>query len=423
MNQIEARASLAERVGALGVRAPAGQGTCAPLPWRSVLKQAAVVWIGAHLAYVAFTYLTFTLVLGDVTSSSHPALPQTLLAAWNRRDSFYYLQIARSGYPAAPWTVYFPLYPMLIRLVSPLTLGNGLASALLVSSLAMYGALVALGLLAAQEAAESVSSVVMRVAVIYPLAFFLAAPYTESLFLMLAAAALLCVRRGSWRWAALWALLAALTRPTGVILFLPLVWEVGRQCGWWQREWWRDGRWRDLLRSPRAVLDCALVIGAVPLAIAGYALVCRLRFGDALAFIHAETYWNHTAEPFWSLARTLLGSLIRTPAGTYWQARVLLDLLPVLAFAAITLIVIRRTPLAFTLYMAGLLFLCVSAPVNNVPDPWVSAGRYLVAAAPVFLTVARWLRGRPALDTAVVSAATLVQAACLIAFLAFDRIF
>jgi hypothetical protein len=263
----------------------------------------------------------------------------------------------------------------------------------------------------------------MRLAVVYPLAFFLATPYTESLFLALAASALLCARRGSWRWAALWALLAALTRPTGVILFFPLLWECGRQRGWWRREWWRTGEWHTLLRSPRALLDSALAVGAVPLAIGAYAIFCGLRFGDPLAFVHAEAYWNHTAEPLWLVPRTIVGSVVRARAGTYWQARVLLDLLPVLVFAAVTLAAIRRTPFAFTLYMAGLLYLCVFSPVNTVPDPWVSAGRYLVVAAPAFLTLARWLRTRPALDTAVVYIGSLVQSVCLIAFIAFDRIF
>ncbi len=61
----------------------------------------------------------------------------------------------------------------------------------------------------------------------YPFAVFFSAPYTESLFLLGAVAAVYHFRRASGLQAAAWGLLVGLTRPNGcflsIVLALPIV--------------------------------------------------------------------------------------------------------------------------------------------------------------------------------------------------------
>jgi hypothetical protein len=71
-----------------------------------------------------------------------------------------------------------------------------------------------------------------------PATMILFAPYTEPLFLLLSALALLMARRGKWLLAGLAGGLAALTRQQGIFLLLPLAWE------FWE---WSE-------RSPRKLL-------------------------------------------------------------------------------------------------------------------------------------------------------------------------
>ena len=67
----------------------------------------------------------------------------------------------------------------------------------------------------------------LRLVAAYPMAFFLAAAYTEGIFLAFAIFCLYFLRRGFWYGAAICAFCATLTRFTGIVLLLPMIWEYG----------------------------------------------------------------------------------------------------------------------------------------------------------------------------------------------------
>ena len=102
------------------------------------------------------------------------------------------------------------------------------------------------------------------------IAFTLA--YTESLFLLLAVAAFLAAEtRRPWL-AGLFITLATLTRPTGILLLLPLV------VLYMQRDGWRPTRaWVPLVLAPLAMLGW-------------YGYLWWLT-GDPMASFHAQAYW------------------------------------------------------------------------------------------------------------------------------------
>jgi hypothetical protein len=138
------------------------------------------------------------------------------------------------------------------------------------------------------------------------------------------------------------------------------------------------------------------------------------RFGDPLLFAHTQlTHWHHQVWPLWRTAYVSFQHVAAHRAGL-----LPVDAAAVLGFAAVTLAAARRAPFSFTLFMAGLLYLSVSAPVPGQSDLIASAGRYLTAAAPAFLAIGRWTRTRPWLDLAVVAGGFLLQAVLLETFLA-----
>ncbi len=388
------------------------------LPWRSIALQATGMWLASRIANAVFTYFALLVSEGGRTIHAH-LLPGDLLAAWNRWDALWYISIALHGYPNPQPTAFFPLYPALIRLVT-LVVGeaNVLPAAMIVSNLGTLGAFIALGLLAAgEETAEDASWRVIRVFAAYPLAVFLTAPYTEGLFVAFAAAALFCGRRGAWRWAAGWALLAALTRPTGLALAPALLWEYGRQHEWWVPARWRNGGWRALLR-PRTLTEAVLVAAAAPAGVAAYALYCWVRFGDPITFIRAERiYWQHQRLPIWETLGRAITQIAQAPTWTDTQGHLLQNLLPLLAFTALAIVGIRRVPVAFTLYTFGVLYLSLASPVVTSLDVLTSVGRYLIAAVPVFVLLAQWVRGRPWLDMLIISGGFLVQGAFTLEYL------
>lgn len=414
-----ARGQLATAVGRLFV----GEAS-----WRPIVWQAAAMWLVTRVAYVIFTY--FALVLNqDRTLSAVRQVPAaTLLQSWDRFDAHWYLSIAISGYNTPQPTAFFPLYPALIHAATWIVgQQNALAAAMVIANIGTLGAFIAIALLAAGEAqAPAAGWRTVRIFAAYPLAFFLAAPYTEGIFVAFAAATLLSARRGAWRWAAAFGFLAALTRPTGLALILPLLYEFGRQHAWWRRETWsalRASGPRAFVRarlahlSPAAVGDVILAVGAVPAAIAAYSAYCLLRFHDPIMWLRAQNiYWGHRRIPIWETlwfgARNAL-----TPGFTDAQARTLINLIPVLAFAVITLVAIRHSPLMLTLYTLGVLYLSLASPVVTNGSYVTSDGRYMLAAVPVFLILARWSERRPWLDLLLVSGGFLVQAMLALVFL------
>lgn len=433
---------------AAAVGAPA---TGAKLSWsrRPVIREAIGMWAATRVAYAVMTYLAVTLSTSvRAASGSHvgyalgylPHAGHEFVDVWMRWDAIWYVNIAQHGYFESQATAFFPLLPGLIKLISLIIGPHWALAGLIAGNLGSLVAFIGVALLAAGETNKVTGGLrAVRLFAAYPLAFFLAAPYTDGLFLGLAALALYCARRGNWKWAAGWAFLAGLTRPTGVILILPLVWEFGRQNGWWRRTTWRTlrdtasgrGRWAAVRSWMRAllspgdtgrirILNGVLLVAAVPLAIGLFGLLCWVSVGHFLIFLHAQQiYWNRVDAPIWKTLGSSAKLFVTLPRFSFWQMRLLVDLGPLLLFGVLTLVAIRRLPFAFTLYMVGLLYLTVASPVVRPlePDPIFSAGRFLLAATPMFVLLARWTEGRPWLDTLFLACGFTAQALLGVYFL------
>jgi hypothetical protein len=378
------------------------------------------MWLATRILLALVTYFALTLS----TISTRQLSPHDLLESWNKFDTVWYLNISRYGYWSPTLatvardhgqmpTAFFPLYPLLIAIVT-LFVGasHRLAAAVIISNLGALAGFIGLGLFAAREEGQAASVRTIRLVAAYPMAFFLAAAYTEGIFLAFAVFCLYFLRRGSWYAAAICAFFATLTRFTGIVLLLPMVWEYGSVHGWWHRSFWEEEQWR-LWLLPKPLREAASVVLSVPVGLGIYMLYLGFRFGNPLSFMQAEkTGWLRTSMPLWQSVPLALRGFFTTPAWTYQQALILLDLVPLVAFSAITLLMARRQPVSFTLYMCGLLALIVISPITWSPDTYASAGRFLIPAAPVFLLLARWSFRRPGLDLFLVGC-FLLQGALL----------
>ncbi|HEV8191903.1 MAG TPA: hypothetical protein VGP82_10525, partial [Ktedonobacterales bacterium] len=294
---------------------------------------------------------------------------------------------------------------------------NRLLAAMIVSNLGTLLAFVALSLLAAHEYGNAAGPKTTRMLAAYPLAFFLFAPYTEGLFIGFAALSLLCARRGQWLWAALWAFLAGLTRPTGVILIPALFWEYGRQRGWWQLAYWRERRWKELLNIP-LLAQLVLVLAAVPAALGLFVLYTGVKLGHPLATFNSHhAFWNRHDAPIWQTLWQVVVNGFTLPFASRPQSLILLDFTAVLVVAIITLATIRKQPVMFTLYTAGLLYLSLYAPEPKSPVLIDAAGRFMIAAIPVFLLLGKWVVRRPTLEVLLLSVGFMLQAVFAIMFI------
>lgn len=205
-------------------------------------------------------------------------VPQSwdLIGLHNRWDSYWYLDIARNGYylrgeQDIANVVFFPLYPLLMRLMAPLAGGDLVLAGWIVSCLFLLLAVVMLTRLCQEFHPDIDPCLPVALLLVHPTAFFLNAVYSESLFLFLSLATVFWARRGSYVTASFWAALASATRIAGVFLFVVLLVEFIRANGW-----------RALLT--RRVWPLALA----PLGAVAFFLYHWAAFGDFFLYLHVQ---------------------------------------------------------------------------------------------------------------------------------------
>lgn len=418
----------AEKAGRVAREEAAAQAVSrAPSAVRSVVLQAALVWLGTRLALAFFTY--FSVIVDNPavrtgTLSRGLQYPGQLIAAWEQWDVAGLLSVARNGYSDRLFTVWFPLEPLLTRGVATLlgqvdkpvgphiSLG-WVVSGLVVSNLALLGAFVGLAVLTYRETRSRTAAWLAPVVFsAYPFAFFLSAPYADSLFLALAVGALLAARQRLWVLAALAAYLAALTRNTAIILVAPLVWEYGRVQGWWTLDHWR--RLRDVRPVLRRLPGLVGVTIAVPAGIGTYMAYLWVTKGSPTLFVTAErvTWARELTAPWWTLGEAFK-RLAQQGPWSYWQLLLGIDLATLLLAALATALLARRQPFSFSLYMVGLLLLSLLYPPVGPgwPDVLTGSARYVALSFPVFIGLAQVIDRRPALGAAVLGTGLMMEAA------------
>ncbi|MDG4810403.1 mannosyltransferase family protein [Micromonospora sp. WMMD1120] len=308
------------------------------------------------------------------------------ISLWFAWDSMLYLRLSQLPL-TGPWHDFgFPLlYPFLARPVGALLGGNNALALLLISNVAFlvalsYGYRLAELLLGDASAARRFT----RYLVLLPTAFLFQAALTESLFVCLALAAFYHAERGRWVLVGVLGYFLAMSRSVGLLVALPLALVLLRQHEW------RLG--------PRALLGYLRIGWPLLLLPAGwltFMAYCRWRGGDWFAYQHAQrTGWGIEVQ---NPVPVLLDGLAGAPldAARVW-------------FAVVVLVVLaagfRRRELPYLVY--GVLM--VLAPASIGPPVYKSLLRYLLAAFPVALVLARWAR-HASVDVWLTAALALVQ--------------
>jgi hypothetical protein len=290
-----------------------------------------------------------------------------LVTAWERFDALWFLRIATGGYVDGDGSaVFFPLFPLLIRGLSPLLGSHPLAAAFLISHVATFGSMVALYFLTAGEFDERTARRTVLYLALFPTSFFLLAPYSESLFLLLVLASLWAARRGLWWVAGLAGAGASATRNLGVLLVVPLAVEAIHQ--------WRERRDRRVL-----------VIGVLWSAVAAVGAVAYLAYwetsaGDALAPVRQQENWQREGSfPLSTLFRGTVEAF--RFVGQYPGGYHLVDwLVAVPAVVGVVWVAVRSRPV-----FAAYAVISVAVPLSYVflPRPFMSLPRFLLVVFPI----------------------------------------
>jgi len=311
--------------------------------------------------------------------------------AW---DAGWYEAIARQGYATlgTQSVRFFPLWPLLARWVHGLGVPIPWVLAIGASAL-WFGALVAVDQLAvAAGFSARVASSSLWLLSLVPGAVATVLGYAEPLLVLLVAAALTCVlrvRNGGERNALLWSsaiiagYLAALTRPVGVLLCLPIALEAWRRRGSGQR-------------GLGVAAALAPVVGLLT-----YLWWCNHRFSSWLLPLRVQTEASHHG----GLTNPISGVVGDLSEAVHGHPSVILHL-PWVALALVLCVVtFKRAPLSLAVYSSAIVLVALSG--HNLD----SFERYLLAAPPLFMVAAGALR-----STRVRIAVFVLLAALLLAW-------
>jgi len=285
----------------------------------------------------------------------------SLHARW---DSFWYLDIAKNGYSIEynPWGLYnivfFPLYPFLIRILSFFTTGNLILAGWILSSTFLLLTLFYFFKLVKEFHPETNHYLPIIFLLVFPTAFFFNAVYTESLFLFLSLATFYYGLKKNFLYAGIFGLFASLTRVTGILLFIPLIWEYLRNNNF---------------KLKSIINQKILPIFLVPLGTFSFFLYHYFKFGNFLLFFEVQKNWGRA----FTLQKGHF-DFFSNPA----IVNFILDVVFIVFVFIILFFVFKKLRTSYGLYMLTTIAIALST------GTFMSIGRYILVLFPIYILLA-----------------------------------
>jgi Mannosyltransferase (PIG-V) len=316
-----------------------------------------------------------------------PALFRPLFGPLEAWDGIWYRLIAVHGYLLVPGRqsdpAFFPLYPLLLKILG--TTGMPIAVAgVLLSNVLFLGALFAFDALSAELFDRRLARRATLLLAVFPTTYVCSMIYPESLVLLAYALTGLFAVRRRWGACAIAAAVAALARPEGVLLTLPILGCLVSQ-------------WRSLAPEQRGRGVGALLAG--PAAAVSFPLYLGWALHDPLAWNKAQTAWGRSfrVDGIYH-AFTSITSRLATQGWPYRDFLVCLLTLALLALA-------RRAGAPWGWIALGIA--TVLLPLGS--GSFESDARFALPALPVYWALA-WLCRRRAVFSSLAAAFVLLLA-------------
>lgn len=371
---------------------------------QSSSRTSAMAWRWALRLYVG--YSTLFILWNAWVSSVYPKwVEEASVASWPpstppgvwlervvllpllRYDVIWYIGIAQHGYGHRSGdTAFHPLYPFLTGVLGRVLGGEYLLAAWLIAQVCCVAMLAMLYRLVTLDDDDATAQRTTLFLIGSPLGFSFLLPYTESLLLLSIVAAWYAGRQGRWWLAGMAGGAAALTKQPGVIVLLPLLWEL-----WQQHAKERTTGIRSLVRP-------LVGLSLTPLALLAW-IVYRATLGDvAFSWRHPETLisallvtpayadvWGETFSWPWVNFGYALEQLRERP---YFY--LIINVMIMLMMLALTLAAAIRTRHSYALY--SLILATMNLSIVYPLWPYMGIIRRFTIIFPMFIQLARWGR-------------------------------
>jgi len=325
------------------------------------LTEVLLPWLTTRVL-IAAGFITAYAVSEHLVPTNKPNVLSEGLIAW---DGTWYRDIAMHGYDAvAPDGLrFFPLFPLLGRVASVVTLGRTDFALILVANIASLLLAVAIRrLVIFERGSKELANRAVWMVCLFPGAFVLAWGYAESLWILAAVFGFWAIRTRRWGWAIAAGLVLGFSRPLGIAFAAPVAIELFRV--------WRQSKNSERAFGVAAVCSPFVATGA-------YLLWVNRVFGDAwLPFSVQNTLRGTSINPIsriWDGLSQMLGSN-RFSDGLHIPFA--------LAFVVLLVLTFRWWPLSYGIFSA--IILCAALGAENLN----SLERYGINAFPLALTLA-----------------------------------
>jgi len=310
------------------------------------------------------------------------------LMAW---DGDWYASIVTNGYDGVliEGIRFFPGYVFAGRFFNSFIPGSAAVSLILIANVASLITLIAIKkLVLIEKDSEELAKRSVWLLSIFPSAFVLTWAYAESLFLALGIFCFVALRKEQWKIVIFCSFAAALVRPTGLLLSIPIFCAV--------LENWNT---KDRKMSFQPIF--ALISGFVGSGI--YILWASLHFDELFAPIKAqESFRGSFVDPF---SRVIKG-IGRVLTGT--SATETLHIISALLLLFLLVRLFKEWPLRYGLFSSACMVVALGAENIN------SLERYALNGFPIILSVLL-LASKPRLRLAV----PFISAFCMVSLCAF----
>lgn len=342
--------------------------------------------------------------VGDIFPDVTPRWYRYLL----RWDATWYLKIASEGYSyngndlVQQSVVFYPLYPLIAKVVSSVLGISEAVALLIVSNVSILIATLLFFKLIKDDFGDEVALYATAALSFFPTSLFFSVAYTESLALLLIVTFFLLLKKERFLLASIFAALTLATRSTGIVLCLPLLFEIWRQRG-------RDPR--------RAIREAGLSMILATSGLWLYMIYLWVAFKSPLSFLTDRRAWQGGAAIGSDLLRVLLLMPFRHLIDVWKFGPDPNTLSPWFFLGSLFVIVWFRRWLSHSLLVYALAALLLPYVTFNNPIGFVPFTRYIMLAFPVFILAGRIFQERVWLGYSVIglSAAMLFMYTALYA--------
>ncbi len=296
---------------------------------------------------------------------------------WLNFDGQNYLKIAINGYTGSVnkkfnLRVFFPFYPLIIRILSINLVMSPIYTGLIVSIVSFIVSMLVLNELLIKDRLKEIDRTkVLLLMLLFPASFFYAAFYTESLLLLLTLLTFYFLRKKDFLLASISTTLATATKIIGLALLPVLIYEA--------------------YRSYKETKKVSFPVLIAPLGIVGYALYTWVTSGDSLLIIRGQIDWGRRIgifSPFiafkGSLFHVIYGSLV-SQHNFFARSIEVIELATAIFLIVVIILSFKRIKFSYWLYLlSGSLLVFFSGT-------FISIMRILIVLFPTHIYLAKTL--------------------------------